>query len=130
MEHSSVIKISLEMLPYLNTCLDVEKIPSASDNFGRIKCFVRAELLTAKLGFVYSFLELEQYLFKFKTNHSLLPFMCSDLCSLLEHMMNEIVKHEVLQLAKTDKKSHHRINIGFAAAAGLEVGEIKEASIL
>ena len=144
-ENSKVIERAVEMLPHIKKYVDAfEEKPPASENFGIIKSFVRNDLLPAQLGFMRSVsLELEQYLSKYQSNDPLLPFMFSDLSTMLEHLLGRIVKNQVLESANTSKtllsidlkktenlKPFHAVDIGFAASAALKGKGIKDVKVL
>nr|CAD7441523.1 unnamed protein product [Timema bartmani] len=104
-----------------------------------VKNITLDEFLTSKLGFMLSFsLELEQFLTEYQSNQPLLPFIFADLNKLLEHLLNKIVKCDVMNSANTSKKllavdlkkqsnmkSLSTVDIGFAASALKGIKDIK-----
>ena len=124
----------------------VDKKPPDSQNFKKVKTALQDKVLIAQLGFLQSVaLQLEPFLTKYQSNKPLLPFMYTDLYTLLRSLMVRFVKADIMKgvtnatklmtVEFTKKENHvklHNIDIGFAAASvcksltGSEVLKFKE----
>ena len=146
-ENSSVIKRALEIIPFLKLYVAaVAKKPPDSKNFKKVKVALDEKDLIAKLGFLQSVaLQLEPFLIKYQSNKPLLPFMSTDVYTLLRNLMVRFVKADVMAgvtnanklmevefMKKENQITLHNIDVGFAATAackdltGVEVLRFKE----
>ena len=139
LENKRVAERAVEMWPSLTTCItEILKKPKSqvptSSSFSTVKSAVLNKLTTAKLEFFMSIAAaMRPYLQTFQSDGPLVPFITSELETLLGTLMGKFMKRAVLEGANSaykiaklnvlDSATHvapSEVDIGFAAKTTLE----------
>lgn len=133
-ENSSVINCAIDVIPHIKIYIDgVKNKPPQSKNFAQVSEFVKDDFLLAKLHFMLTVTtELEPFLRMFQSNKPLLPFLYTELMTMLKNIMKRFIIAKVMDLATTntelmkvdvkEKENYiaiNKIDVGFGARAQL-----------
>lgn len=105
-ENGSVIKFAIEVISHIKKFIEgVKKAPPQSNNFTQICAILKDDFLVAKLQFMLTITTvLEPFLRFFQSNKPLLPFLYTDLMSMLKSIMKRFIISSVLDSATTSSE--------------------------
>lgn len=143
-ENSKVMERAVKTIPnikkYVIACA---KKPPNSKVYLSVKEFLKDSFLEVKLGFLQSISkDLEHFLTIYQTNKPMLPFMHSDLYTMLKSLYSRIIKPEYLKVSNANQLlqidlenknilcSPSKVNIGFSARNSLLNLTEKESDVL
>lgn len=138
LENMEVAERALEILPSLKTYISAAKTKQITEpctkSFKKAEAIVHDDLFPAKLSFFLMVArEVTPFLKLYQTDKPMLPFMCSDLTSILKSLLEKFVKPSVmvtatntLKLLKVDFEAQdnhvdiNKVKVSFATERALE----------